>query len=324
MLPMLAMIVAKLLWKIELAVSGTEQKFSQPFDIAGTIETIKGNGSEFYTTVYDNFRQAITYRYIYYERLGFNYTSIMVLLVIAYVCLHVSLYRRGILNKVPAVAGAIIPGVAIIAYILSMFPLYISRFVEEEAINLASFDRYCGIMFLTGLLLMFWLLRDMLIDADGKVLPVVLACLMLLSVQHSKKDDINYYVSRQSVEASQEYRQAINVLAAEINATCEENARILVVGDVSDNPYVPILSTISKPRWFMESSIYFNATPDENGEVGMSVEEFKELLKSNFDYVAIYSPTGAITENYSSVFIEGSKAEALQVYKVDSKGNLYQ
>ena len=171
---------------------------------------------------------------------------------------------------------------------------------------------------------MFWMLRDMLVDADGKVLPVVLACMMLLSVQHSKKDDINYYVSRQSVEASQEYRQAINVLAAEINATCEENARILVVGDVSDNPYVPILSTISKPRWFMESSIYFNATPDENGEVGMSVEEFKELLKSNFDYVAIYSPTGAITENYSSVFIEGSKAEALQVYKVDSKGNLYQ
>ena len=324
MLPMLGMICAKLLWKIELAVSNTDQKFSQPFDIAGTIDTIRGNGSEFYTTVYDNFRAAITYRYIYYERLGFNYTSIMVLFVVAFICLHVSLYRRNVLNKVPAVAGAVIPGFAIIVYILSMFPLYISRFVEEEAINLASFDRYCGIMFLTGLLLMFWLLRDMLIDADGKVLPVVLACMILLSVQHSKKDDINYYVSRQSVEASQEYRQAINVLAAEINAICEENARILVVGDVSDNPYIPILSTISKPRWFMESSIYFNATPDENGEVGMSAEDFKELLKNNFDYVAIYRPTGAITENYSSVFIEGSKAEALQVYKVDSKGNLYQ
>lgn len=74
----------------------------------------------------------------------------------------------------------------------------------------------------------------------------------------------------------------------------------------------------------MESSIYFNATPDENGEVGMSAEDFQELLKNNFDYVAIYSPTGAITKNYSSVFIEGSKAEALQIYKVDSKGNLYQ
>lgn len=74
----------------------------------------------------------------------------------------------------------------------------------------------------------------------------------------------------------------------------------------------------------MESSIYFNATPDENGEVGMSVEEFKELLKNNFDYVAIYTPTRAITEYYSNVFIEGSKVEALQLYKIDSKGNLYQ
>lgn len=323
MLPMLAMICAKLLWKLELAVSNTAQKFSQPFDIAGTIDTIKGNGSEFYTTVYDNFRAAITYRYIYYERMGFNYTSIMVLFVLAFICLHVSLYRRNVLNKVPAIAGAVIPGLAIIFYILSMFPLYISRFVEEEAVNLASFDRYCGIMFLTGMLLMFWLLRDILIDADGKVIPIVLACLMLLSVQHSKKDDINYYVSRQSVEASQEYRQGVNALAAEINATCEENARILVVGDDSDNQYVPILSTISKPRWFMESSFYFNATPDENGEVGMRVEEFKELLKNNFDYVAIYSPTGAITEYYSSVFVDGNKAEALQLYKIDSKGNLY-
>lgn len=324
MLPMLAMICAKLLWKLELAVSNTAQKFSQPFDIAGTIDTIKGNGSEFYTTVYDNFRAAITYRYIYYERMGFNYTSIMVLFVVAFICLHVSLYRRNVLNKVPAIAGAVIPGLAIIFYILSMFPLYISRFVEEEAVNLASFDRYCGIMFLTGMLLMFWLIRDMLIDADGQVLPIVLACLMLLSVQHSKKDDIDYYVSRRSVEDSLAYRQNVSVLAAEINATCEENARILVVGDVSDNQYVPILSTISKPRWFMESSTYFNATPDENGEVGMSVEEFKELLKNNFDYVAIYSPTGAITEYYSSVFIDGNKAEALQLYKIDSKGNLYQ
>ncbi|SFI04387.1 hypothetical protein SAMN04487830_11923 [Pseudobutyrivibrio sp. OR37] len=324
LIPMLAMIAAKLLWKIELAVSDTAQKFSQPFDIAGTIDTIKGNGSEFYTTVYDNFRAAITYRYIYYERIGFNYTAIMFLFVVAFVCLHVSLYRRGVLSKASAIAGAIVPGIAIIAYILSMFPLYISRFVEEEAINLASFDRYCGIMFLTGMLLMFWLLRDMLIDMDGKVLPVLLACLMLLSVRHSKLDDIDYYVSRRSVEDSLAFRQNVNALAAVINSECQENARILVIGESSDDLYTPVLSTICKPRWFMESSVYFNATLDENDEVGMSVEDFKELLKNNFDYVAIYSPTEAITDYYASIFANGNVVDALQLYKVDNQGNLYQ
>ena len=322
-LPVLAMICAKLLWKIELAVSNTDQKFSQPFDIAGTIATIKGNGSDFYTTVYDNFRAAITYRYIYYERLGFNYSTIMFLFVVAFICLHISLYRRKTLNKIPAIAGAVIPGFAIIAYILSMFPLYISRFVEEEAINLASFDRYCGIMFLTGMLLMFWLLRDMLIDADGRVIPVLLACLMLLSVRNSKLDDIDYYVSRRSVEDSLAYRQNVNALAANINHTCEEDARILVVGESSDDVFTPILSTICKPRWFMESTVYFQATPDENGEVGMTVDDFKQLLKSNFDYVAIYKPTEAIEEYYSSVFADGTQINAFDIYKVDNKGNLY-
>lgn len=321
MLPMLGMICAKLLWKIELAVSNTAQKFSQPFDIAGTIDTIRGNGSEFYTTVYDNFRAAITYRYIYYERLGFNYTSIMVLFVVAFIGLHVSLYRRNVLNKVPAIAGAVIPGLAIIFYILSMFPLYISRFVEEEAVNLASFDRYCGIMFLTGMLLMFWLLRDMLIDADGKVLPIVLACLMLLSVQHSKKDDINYYVSRRSVEDSLAFRQEVNALAKKINDTCEEDARILVVGEASDDIYTAVLSTLCKPRWFMESTIYFSATPDENGNVGLTEEEFRDLLKNNYDYVVIYRTTDTINNVYNRMFMTDS-ISATQIYKVDKTGVL--
>jgi len=171
---------------------------------------------------------------------------------------------------------------------------------------------------------MFWLLRDMLIDMDGKVLPVLLACLMLLSVRHSKLDDIDYYVSRSSVEDSLAFRQNVNALAAVINSECQENARILVIGESSDDLYTPVLSTICKPRWFMESSVYFNATLDENGEVGMSVEDFKELLKNNFDYVAIYSPTEAITDYYSSIFANGNVVHALQLYKVDNQGNLYQ
>ena len=152
---------------------------------------------------------------------------------------------------------------------------------------------------------------------------MLLACLMLLSVRHSKLDDIDYYVSRRSVEDSLAYRQNVNALAANINHTCEEDARILVVGESSDDVFTPILSTLCKPRWFMESTAYFQATPDENGEVGMTVDDFKQLLKSNFDYVAIYKPTEAINEYYSSVFADGTQINAFDIYKVGNKGNLY-
>ena len=315
--PLAAMIPAKLLWKIELAVSHTAQKFSQPFDVQGTIDTIKGNGNEFYTTVYDNFRQAITYRFVYYERLGFNYTSIMTLLVVAFICLHVSLYKRGQLKKAAAVTGAAVPGIAIIFYILSMFPLYISRFETEEAINLASFERYCGIMFLTGILLMFWLLRDMLIDADGKVVPIVLAAGMLASVYHSQKDIISDYTSRHTVRDSQDYRANVNALAGKINEVCEDDARILLVYSDGESLMEAILTTLTRPRTIDSSEGYFpNITP-EDGNIITSTD-LLGIIKDNYDYLAVYSGNECLTVNYLDLFQDG-KILNCSIYKINNQ-----
>ncbi len=315
--PLAAMILAKLLWKIELAVSHTAQKFSQPFDVQGTIDTIKGNGNEFYTTVYDNFRQAITYRFVYYERLGFNYTSIMTLLVVAFICLHVSLYKRGQLKKTAAITGAAVPGIAIIFYILSMFPLYISRFETEEAINLASFERYCGIMFLTGILLMFWLLRDMLIDADGKVVPVVLAAGMLASVYHSQKDIISDYTSRRTVLDSQDYRANVNALAGKINEVCEDDARILLVYSDGESLMEAILTTLTKPRTIDSSEGYIpNITP-EDGNIITSTD-LLGIIKDNYDYLAVYSGNECLTVNYLDLFQDG-KILNCSIYKINNQ-----
>lgn len=317
--PLLAMIIAKLLWKIELAVSETAQKFSQPFDVQGTIDTIKGNGSEFYTTVYDNFRQAITYRFVYYERLGFNYTAIMTLFVVAFVCLHVSLFKRGKLKKAVAITGAVIPGAAIIFYILSMFPLYISRFETEEAINLASFERYCGIMFLTGILLMFWLLRDLLIDADGRVVPIVLAAGMVASVYHSQKDTIVNYTSRQSVLDSQDYRANVNALAGKINEVCEEDARILLVYSDGESLMQAILSTLTKPRTIDSSEGYFPSTMPEDISTIITDTDLLGIIASDYDYVAIYSSNDCLVGNYTSVFEDSAQIMNGAVYKISAK-----
>ncbi len=317
LLPIAVMIAAKLLWKIELAVSDTTQKFSQPFDISGTIATIKGNGTEFTTAVYDAFRQGITYRYVYYERIGLNYTAIMFLFTIAFICLQVSAYRRGQLKKASAIAGAIIPSVAIIAYILSMFPLYISRFVEEEALNLASFDRYCGIMFLTGLLYMVWLLRDMLDSFEEQYLALILVLLMLPSVCHSKSDTIEYYTSRRSVDDSIEFRAAVDLLSNQINEKCEENSNILLIDGDGDNIYSAILSTISKPRSFTESNAYFSNALDESG-TGISQSDLLDTIESNYDYVAIYRANDNLMANYSGIFTEPSQISNLSLYSFDA------
>ena len=304
--PIIAMTLAKLLWKLELKVSNTGQKFSQPFNLKGTIETIQGNGNEFCTTVYTNFKNALTYRYVYYERLGFNYAAIMTLFVVGFICLHVSLYKRKRLKKSAAISGAVIPGVAIVFYILSMFPLYISRFAEDEALNLASFDRYCGIMFLTGILLMFWMLRDMLIDADGKVIPVVLAVGMLASVYHSQKDNIVYYTSKQSVDDSLKYRYNVDLLASKINESCEDDARILVVINDGQDIIPAMLNTFAKPRVIDQSNGYFPNNTPEDGSSIITLSELQTIISSEFDYVAVYDINECLTTNYVELFEESN------------------
>lgn len=312
--PIAAMLVAKMLWKLELSVSHTHQKFSAPFDVKGTIATIQGHGSEFYTSVYNAFREAITYRYIYYERLGFNYVSIMTLMTVAFILFNHRLYRNGRVGKATAIAGAIIPSATVIFYILSLFPLYVSRFSEEEASYLASFDRYCGIVFLTGLLYGIWLLRDAICSMSSKVLMIIISVLFVASVLHSKADTLKAYTSRQTVEVSKEYRSLINILSDKINRNTEEDCSILLVGDDADVPYHPILATISKPRSITFSDIYISSAVDESG---ISLNDFKELLASNYDYVAIYRVTENLDKTYSDVFVNKEDIRSLSLYLVD-------
>lgn len=321
LVPLEAMLVAKLLWKLELTISHTELKFSAPFDIEGTIATIQGHGSQFYNVVYDNFRAAITYRYIYYERLGFNYAAIMVLMTIAFILFSKRLYRVGRIGKATAISGAVLPSAAVILYILSLFPLYISRFSEYEAENLASFDRYCGIVILTGLIYAVFLLRDAILDRSRKVVMVIMAVLFVLSVRHSQYDAIKAFTERKSVEASLEYRQNVNVLADKINNNTEEDASILLVGEDKDAPFHPILETIAKPRNFVYSDKHFGETIDESGS-GLSVEELQSLLASTYDYVAIYSITENIGETYLGVFENPKDVNSLSLYKVNDEGKL--
>jgi len=272
--------------------------------------------------VYDNFKDAITYRYIYYERLGFNYTSIMFLVTVALIIFNIHLYKYRRIKKATAVAGSIIPSAAMIIYILSMFPLYISRFVEEEAINLASFDRYCGIMFLTGLLLLVFHLRNALEDLPGKALMVILALLMLGSAYHSQKANIEYFTSHRAAEDSYNYRAAVNALSDRINAYTDEDARILLVGTDEDQPFHPILETISKPRSFKYIDLYIPDTLDEASS-GITEEELLTTLADEYDYVAIYNLTDNLLANYSGIFESGSEPQNLSLYKVDkSTGKL--
>ncbi len=313
-IPMLSMIIAKMLWKLELTISHTELKFSAPFDIAGTIATIKGDGSEFNTAVYNNFLGAITNRLVRFERVGINYTAMMVLLIVLFIIFMRNLYKNERVTKATCIAGIALPSCAVVFYILSMFPLYISRFAQDEALNLASFDRYCGIVFLTGLLFVVWLLQDYTKKS------VIWAIVIVALVFHSQYGPISQYLTKQSVAYSQQYREASNILAGKINANTEEDAKILLVGFDEDQPMHPIIETLTKPRKTTFSDVYV-ADSCEDKKDNLSLDELQNVLE-DFDYVAIYRPTDNLVDNYSDIFVNSDEIQILSLYIVDADKKL--
>ncbi len=322
LIPMLSMISTKYLWKLELSLSHTEQKFSAPFKLKETIETLQGNGDEFCTSVLANFKEAITYRFVYYERMGFNYVSIMTLLTVAFVLFSRRLYKNGRISLPTSIATAVIPSITVIFYVLSLFPLYISRFSEYEARNLASMDRYCGIVFFTGLLLAAFLLRDAICDISNKAIMLIIAIALVLSVRHSKWDILESYLSKYTVQQSQEYRNLVNILSDKINRDTDEDASILIVGNDADVMVHPILATISKPRSFTYSDIYIPEAVEDTS-IELSVKQFKQILADKYDYVAIYSTTDSIKNTYADVFEDADSINDLSLYKVDiNTGNI--
>ena len=221
------------------------------------------------------------------------------------------------MGKATAIAGAVIPSITVIFYILSLFPLYVSRFDPVEAAELASFDRYCGIVFLTGLLYGIWLLRDAICNMSNKVVMLITSVLLVASVFHSRADIVKAYTGRETVNLSIEYRSLINILSGKINKNTPEDASILMVAnDKEDAAYYPVIQTISKPRNITYSTVHFSAEVNADG---LSVEDLEDILASTYDYVAIYHLTDNVKETYSGIFEDESKIRSLSLYQVDKK-----
>ena len=112
-------------------------------------------------------------------------------------------------------------------------------------------------------------------------------------------------------------------MAYKINKSTPDDSYILLVGNDEDSSFHSMLATLAKPRAFTYSDIYFSAALDESG-TGLSVNDMKEILASNYDYVAVYSVTDNLLNNYAGLFEETSDLADLMLYGVNKEtGSLY-
>ena len=303
LLPVISMLAFKYLWKFEIAMTGTETKFSQPIDFSGIVDTLAGHGSEFYTEVLEIYKRAIIYNYTYFGTFGFNYQSIELLIVLGLILGLVILHKRGLIGKMQVALGAGLAGLLMVGYMLGLYPLYVSRFAQEEALSLASFDRYMGIVCLGGLVFLYLVMKEVVDGIEGHKLLIVVCSLGFIAwLVWGNWSQISRLTSRLAVAESINTRSQYVTISAKIADSVPAGATVYLV--VTDNN--------------LDSAIVsFNV-----GQIDIEEHGSLDELDESYDYVALYRVSDDFLETSADLFENFNDIGINNLYQVDQNGKL--
>ena len=163
--PVLAMVVAYFSWKTLLSVLHVHVIFSEPIDLSTLSGLANGTGRPYWHDVLTNFSSALTAVPIATAHgIPISHLAWFLLAGIALVLLEFARGTRwGTRRDFSAV---IVVLVGAVLYTAGLLVLYLYRFVDYEAVRLASFDRYLGTYWL-GVTMFITLVCIRLVIEDG-------------------------------------------------------------------------------------------------------------------------------------------------------------
>ena len=309
-----SLLIPKLLWNYNTSINNANNMFSSSIDFKELIEIILGKVESYRRIVLDNFIEAlhIDYYGITLNNFGFKITY-LALFIIA--CIGLYLVIKG--SKQDKYKRVITYSYLIVSTIIFIFGTcvsYMYKFSEYEALALASFDRYMCIVFL-GLYLFLFICAyiDMVDIKHENIICLILVIFMCLC---APVEIMLAWMYRSTVRASKIVREPYTEI---VNKTME----------VADNSSVWFVAqeTTGGERLIYRFSIRPNSNdawwsigePDEGDEwtVYYSADEWKQMLKDDYDYVALYKLNDYFYDNYSCVFTNPDDIKENCIYSVD-------
>lgn len=204
-------------------------------------------------------------------------------------------------------------------YVIGTGALYISRFSDYEAYNLASFNRYMGTAYLSATVFLLLVMIEMIICMDVYTSAGFTTLLVLFSVCTGPVDQMEYYLSRQSIAVSAAWRASYDVIAEKIRDLPVE-ASIYMVSQESNGEEFVVLRYVLRP-WKLSGTASLGG-PFYDGDVWsiqVEPEAWMDQLVDSYDYVALKNLNANFYETYGYLFEDENAIKADSIYRIDKE-----
>lgn len=316
LLPLISALGAKLAWKGILLKLGSKMVFSEPIDLIEYTKMFFFRTGGFYRQdCVEAFKRMFFSREFALPGIGVltSYFALSIVFGMALYALCGGL-RKAQPQRAKAIrAAGILIFAQLIVYVYCLGATYAYRFSVDEALDLAAYNRYMNIAYIS-VCVPFFFGGFLLLSRRKGMLPLLCLCAALLVV--SPMNAVHSFLNRDSVAASYVRREPLDALAETIRNHCEEADRVYFVSMGSDGRDQVIVQFGAEPAK-VDSSLGYDLDP-----AAVSAEVWQSTLLEGYDYVALCQLDGTFAESYDSLFENPEEITDHALYRLDRQKGL--
>lgn len=303
LMPLIALLFAKISWEINMAVNHTYKSFGGEYDFADFINVLLGRGEAYRVQVRDNFLKALfNYDKTYANFISLDYGFVVLLLLLA-VCAAGAYVIKS--HKIKNTIAASVLSVGTAVYIIGLMASYMYKFSQYEAVNLASFPRYMTIIISALAVCAYCVFAYGDIERKYIVLMGAFIVLSLFGNRYYACIVQRYYPVLAQTEISP-YQQNIE----NVNKARDDNSKIWLVS-CGDNGYkMQIYSYYVYPNYlpsYISYSFTTGSSPLYDGDIwtktNYTCEDFvNDFISGEYDILFLENADERFINEYGEVF----------------------
>ncbi|MDO4940332.1 MAG: hypothetical protein Q4E33_01400 [Erysipelotrichaceae bacterium] len=325
LITLVAVFAPKLLWNLNCSINDAEGLFTGKIDLVNFIKVVLGRDDTYRTKVFKNYiTHFVTGGYVP-GGLGIeiNYACLTLITITALCIITRIAIRKCFVNKKNAFTAEFVMLISLITFIFGMCIVYMYKFSEDEALGLASLQRYINIVYLAS---WFYISASVVKIADEiinneKMICAILVCFMALC---APLELIFPFLNRSYVRMSNEFRESYNDIINKTLKYVDEDDRVYFISQNSEGTDRIVYRYAIRPAyakndfWTLGESRY----EGDPYSLDISVNEWIEDLKENYDYVTIFTLNDNFCRDFSSAFENDDHIAENCIYKVNKETGL--